>query len=207
MKLSHSIFFKNQTTEYTDAVIIEGILKNSNETFGYIYKHYFPKIKKMVWAFRNTKLLPDDIFQEGLTRAVINIQSGKFRGESSFYTYLNSTCRNICLKELSKRSISVAEVFDGPMPEETENFELLAALVQLMHRLDDKCSLIIDLRFNITGQNFSDDPEESRKSIPFEQVAEITGMTPDNARQRFKRCLDKLKELVQQNPEMNNYYD
>jgi len=205
MKLSHSIFSKNNTTEYTDEAILEGIINNSNATFGFIYKSYFPKIKKMVWAFRNTLLQPDDIFQEGLTRATINVRNGKFRGESSFYTYLNSTCRNICLKELSKHRSTELQI-DKEEINDDVNYELLGALVNLMNRLDEKCRTIIDLRFNISAQDNSTNPEENSKSTPFEIVAEKTGLSPDNTRQRFKRCIDKLREMVMGNPEINEYY-
>jgi len=205
LKLSHTVFKRNQTTAYTDEAMVEGILDNSNATFGYIYKSYYPKIKRMVWSFKNTLLQPDDVFQEGLTRAVMNIRNGKFRGDSSFSTYLNSICYNICLKELSKYRFSEQET-DVECETGGENYELLGALVDLMHRLDEKCRSIIDLRFNISAQNEAENPEETRKSTPFETVAEQTGLSPANARQRFKRCIDKLREMVLQNPEINEYY-
>lgn len=205
LKLSHTVFGRNKTTDYTDEAIVEGILENSNATFGYIYKSYYPKIKRMVWSFKNTLLQPDDVFQEGLTRAVMNIRNGKFRGDSSFLTYLNSICYNICLKELSKYRFSPPET-DVEYETNGENYEVLGALVDLMHRLDEKCRSIIDLRFNISAQNEAENAEEIRKSTPFETIAEQTGLSPANARQRFKRCIDKLREMVLQNPEINEYY-
>ena len=52
----------------------------------------------------------EDIYQDGFTIAVVNIRNGKFRGESSFSTYLNSICRNICLKKLKEsRSVEFTE--------------------------------------------------------------------------------------------------
>jgi hypothetical protein len=104
LKLSHTVLRKNKTTDYSDDVILEGILENSNAVFGYIYKSYYPKIKRMVWTFKNTLLQPDDVFQEGLTRAVMNIRNGKFRGDSSFSTYLNGICYN----SLSERTEQIS---------------------------------------------------------------------------------------------------
>ena len=206
LKLSHTVLRKNKTTDYSDEAILEGIRDNSNAVFGFIYKSYYPKIKRMVWSFRNTLLQPDDVFQEGLTRVVMNIRNDKFRGDSSFYTYLNSTCRNVCLKELSKHRFSAQESDVAYEDDAGENYELLNALVSLMHRLDEKCRTIIDLRFNISEQNRNENPEEARKSTPFETVAEQTGLSPANARQRFKRCIEKLREMVLQNPEINENY-
>jgi len=203
--LSRFITSGNNTSEYSNERIIEGIKNNSNETLEYVYKNYYSKIKKMVWAFRNTVLQPEDIFQEGLTRAVVNIQNGKFRGESSFYTYLNSVCRNVCLKELEKQRPSELNS-NVEVEDESENFELLQALLKVLKRLDDKCRDIIQLRFNLENQNDVNNNEDLNKTIPFEEVAEKLNLTPDNARQRFKRCLGKLREIVLGDSDFNEYY-
>jgi RNA polymerase sigma factor (sigma-70 family) len=92
------------------------------------------------------------------------------------------------------------------MEEDTEHYEFLEALVRIMNRLDEKCRTIIDLRFNITMQEGHDNPEGINKSTPFEKVAEQTGLSPANARQRFKRCIDKLREMLMKNPEIKEYY-
>jgi len=204
-KLSRFIASGNNTSEYSNERIIEGIKNNSNETLEYIYKSYYSKIKKMVWAFRNTILQPEDIFQEGLIRAVVNIQNGKFRGESSFYTYFNSVCRNVCLKELEKHRPS--ELNSNIEVEDiTENFELLQNLLNVMKRLDNKCRTVIEIRFNLENHENETIQDDLNKIVPFEEIAEKLNLTPDNARQRFKRCLDKLREIVLSDSELNEYY-
>ena len=203
--LSHFIASGNNTSEYSNERIIEGIINNSNETLEYIYKSYYSKIKKMVWAFRNTILQPEDIFQEGLIRVVVNIQNGKFRGESSFFTYFNSVCRNVCLKELVKHRPSELNS-NIEVEDESENFELLQALLKVLKRLDDKCRGIIELRFNLGDEVKDESKNELNKTIPFEEIAEKLNLTPDNARQRFKRCLDKLREIVMGDSDFNEYY-
>jgi len=203
--LSRFITSGNNTSEYSNERIIEGIKNNSNETLEYIYKSYYSKIEKMVWAFRNTILMPEDIFQEGLIRAVVNIQNGKFRGESSFYTYLNGICHKVCLKELSKKRHSELNI-NIDLEQESGNFELFQALLAVMKRLDDKCKNIIELRFNLEDQADADNKQDLNKTVPFEEVAEKLNLTPDNTRQRFKRCLDKLREIVLGDSELNEYY-
>lgn len=202
-KLSQTSASRYNTNEYTDESILDGIIINSNATIRYIYKRNYPKIRRMVWSFQNTILQPEDIFQEGLTRAILNIRNGKFRGESSFSTYLNSICRNICLKELNKYQIDMSEL-EIKNDEDFDNYELLGMLVKTMNRLEEKCRTIIDLRFNISGYNIN--PETHNKNTPFEIVAEQLELSPENARQRFKRCIDKLREMVMSNPEIKEYY-
>lgn len=184
-----------QRANITDESIIMGIINHDEAAIGAVYREYHQKIKKMVYTFRNTTLDPDDIFQEGLTRAIINIREGRFRGESSFMTYLNSICRNICLKELSHKQTDPIGSRDLPVENNPINFEALDQLLQIRNQLDEKCRSIIDLRFGLES-------EETGKSKAFEEIAAELGLSPDNARQRFKRCLDKLREFVNENVEL-----
>lgn len=204
-KLSQTSASRYNTNEYTDKSILDGIIANSNATIRHIYKSNYPKIRRMVWSFQNTILQPEDIFQEGLTRAILNIRNGKFRGESSFSTYLNSICRNICLKELNKYQIDLSGL-EIKNDEDFDNYELLGMLIGIMNRLEEKCRTIIDLRFNISVYNNKSNPEESLKNTPFEVIAEQLGLSPENARQRFKRCIDKLRTIVMESPEIKEYY-
>lgn len=184
-----------QRANITDESIIMGIINHDEAAIGAVYREYHQKIKKMVYTFRNTTLDPDDIFQEGLTRAIINIREGRFRGESSFMTYLNSICRNICLKELSRKQTDPIGSRDLPVENNPINFEALDQLLKIRNQLDEKCWSIIDLRFGLES-------EDTGKSKAFEEIAAELGLSPDNARQRFKRCLDKLREFVNDNVEL-----
>ncbi len=202
--LSHSSAKKYNGLDYSDQEILDGIIRNENEIIKHIYKKYFTKIKLMVFTFNHTALYPEDIFQEGLTRAVINIREGKFRGESSFYTYLNSICRNICLKELNQMKGRNDELKEEIADENETNFETIALLLEIRKRLNGGCREILDLRFDLNEQ------EDGLQSAPsgcrsFEEIAGLLDLTATNARQRFKRCFDKLRELVMNEPDLNEY--
>lgn len=205
INLSHQKLQKNNTVEYSDKGIIEGIIKNSNITLEYVYKKYYPKIKSMVLSLRNTVLIPEDIFQEGLTRVILNIKNGKFREESSFYTYLNRVCKNVALRELNRyRNVDLS--FDVEMEEDDDNYEVLSALAKLLDKTDKICREIISLRFNLKGAEKTENKNPD-KNLPFEEIAEIMNLSVANSRQRFKRCIDKLREMVYDNPELREYYD
>jgi RNA polymerase sigma factor (sigma-70 family) len=197
--MSHSSGSGYNRKNITDEAIILGILHQDEALIGAVYRLYYPKIKKMVYTFRNTALDPDGIFHEGLTRAVTNIREGKFRRESSFLTYLNGICRIICLKELKRKHTVQIDRYDFPVENESYDFDTLNLLLKVKERLEEKCRNIIDLRFGF-------DDSESGKTIPFEEVARILDMTADNARQRFKRCLDKLREFIMGNSDLKNLF-
>jgi len=183
---------KSSVLKYEDISqeLVDGIKRKDSKIINRIYKMYFVKIKSMVGQFRLRHLQADDIFQEGLTRAFINIQNGSFKGGSTFYVYLYGICRNICLKESGKSFAS--EVSDQvPDYEDEMQFEIMNRLLVLRSKLETACREIIDLRF---CQENSAKPED--KCMSFDDIAKRLGIQADNARQRFKRCLARLKELA-----------
>ena len=180
----------------TDQDIIDGIIRNDSETIKLIYKNNFDRIESMVKGFRNISLDAQDVFQEGLTRAIINVRNGRFKGNSSFPTYLFGICRNLCLKDYRhSKPIVDKEMMDIQEEVEEDPFESLQLIVKLKDQLDDQCKRIIDLRFGIvSGEGIS---------TRFESIAKVLDINTDNARQRFKRCFGKLKSLVSNNKELN----
>jgi RNA polymerase sigma factor (sigma-70 family) len=188
-----TIVTKNKTlvlkTKITDQDIVNGILQNDSETIKLIYKNNFDRIESMVKGFRNISLDAEDVFQEGLTRAIINVRNKKFKGDSSFPTYLYGICRNLCLKDYHKnKAIVNKEIFDIKEEIEEDHFERLQLIIKLKDQLDEPCKRIIDLRFGIQ--------QNDGVSTRFESIAKVLNINADNARQRFRRCFGKLKNLV-----------
>jgi RNA polymerase sigma factor (sigma-70 family) len=194
--MSHSFVFKYNKNKYTETEIVDGILANDDMMIRYIYKNSFSGIKSMVNSFHTLYLDAEDVFQEGLTRAVINVRENKFSGKSSFNTYLSAICRNVCLKEIQKtgkithgsKSVFAIEDID-----ELDN-ELINRLVLLKDKMDEACKQIIDLRFGLRNDKiFLTEESPSVENTKFEEIAKKLNIETDNARQRFKRCFEKLK--------------
>ncbi len=194
--MSHSFVFGYNKKKYTETEILEGILTNDDNMIRYIYKNFFPGVKAMVQSFHTLYLDSEDVFQEGLTRAVINVRERKFSGKSSFYTYLTAICRNVCLKEMQK-SVKTNDVSTSAIAmEDTETHydELIYRMVMLKDKMDEACKQIIDLRFGIQKDKISLLEEgASLENTRFEEIARQLNIETDNARQRFKRCFKKLK--------------
>lgn len=197
--LSHLLFSGYNKQKYTEAEILEGIIKKSDKMYRFIYHSYFPGIKAMVNGFQSLVLDADDIFQDGLVAASINVMANKFKGESTFYTYLTSICRNICWKQLERKRKTQAAVSNQAEADEIETDveELIRRLTCLKDKMDEKCKQIIDLRFGLAKES----PDITRVpnsvcNVRFEEIASVLKIEPDNARQRFKRCLEKLRSVV-----------
>lgn len=200
-KLSHLLTSRVQTFDNDDA-IIAAIKQNDQRVIADVYYQNLGKVQKTVEAFKNRSLDPDDIYQDGFSIAIFNVIEGKFRGESSFSTYLVAICRNICLKQLSKhQTVELDETHD--FEEELQDYDMLNALIRFKQQLGVKCREVIDLRFTLGDVLHESSPN---KCLSFDEIAGILDITPVSARQRFKRCLDKLKEIVNSSPELKHLF-
>lgn len=180
--------------------VVDGIIKNDPETFNLIYHEQFGKIKSMVNNFKYINLEPEDVFQEGLTRAVINIRRGSFNGNSLFSTYLYGICRNLCLKEYNRsKLLTTNEIGDIKEEVQDDYFDSIQLMLKLKEKLDNNCKTIIDLRFGIGNTDNS--------ITRFETIAKKLRISVDNTRQRFRRCMLRLKKLVTNNPMFNQLMD
>jgi RNA polymerase sigma factor (sigma-70 family) len=205
--MSQTIQKRYKRVAFSEQELIEGLRQNEDWAVREIYVTQFKAIKKMVYTFKNISLEPDDIFQEGLTRAILNIQAGKFKNNSAFNTYLNGICKNICRKQLEKQNM--LPIANEPESTESINenyYEMLSFVNQLKAQLNLLCREIIDLRFK---QN-SEQPTEKNKGnkLPgFEEIARKLDITSDTARQRLKRCLDQLRKMIFEHPEYQTLFD
>gem|GEM_PF-462638 len=213
--LSHFRSVEYKPSNVTEQQILIGILHQEDKMYRFIYKHYFASVKSIVSGFHSLILDPDDIFQEGLIAASLNVEKGRFNGESSFQTYLVAICRNICLKKLNRHKRVILTDFEKLdvideaycAPEDQIN-----RMLRLKAMLDEKCREIINLRFGLSETTGVDDPVPYSVPPPehhplqdgdvyfsnkrFEEISSILGIEPDNARQRFKRCIGKLRALM-----------
>jgi len=142
----------------------------------------------------------EDVLQEGMTRMIMNVRSGKFQGKSSIHSYLYSICRNVCFKQYA--GVTTVSMNDW-VPELSEvndpdYFDLLQMVIDAKGKLDEKCIEIIDMRFQLNDKQASTSADS--KLMDFEHIAELIGIKADNARQRFSRCLEKLISAVKNAP-------
>lgn len=172
--LSGSLVFGYNKEKYTEVEILNGILNNNDNMIRYIYRKYFPGIRSMVVAFHNVSIDAEDVFQEGLTRAVINVREHKFNGTSTFYTYLTSICRNVCLKEMQKsvkRSDFSNHIIENDNTE-SNNEDLIERINSLKNEMDKACKQIIDLRFGLQNSGgILIDKAGPVENMKFEEIA------------------------------------
>jgi len=189
---------------YSEEEIRKGLQEEDHYIIRYIYKNYYSAIKSMMLEFNNHTLDPKDIFQEGIVRLILNIRNGRYMQQSSIYYYLHGICRNLCLKEL-KRTGNFTPLTNDIQDDtdiHDDFYKKLEKVLQIFSRLDHGCQEIINLRFGI-DQTYSNNQKENKKNTKFEEIGSILNIRTDNARQRFRRCLEKLKGLVKRNSDID----
>ena len=197
--------------KFSEEDLLNGLKNGEGKIISFIYKRNMPAIRNMVNQYSNMVLDIDDVIQEGLTRVIMNIRDGKFKGISSIHTYLYSVCKNICLKEYQKSKIfyPANPELDSIDKHEDDYFDLLQAVLKIKKQLEQKCIEIIDLRFSLNpGMKTEQAPviRETPVMMAFEEIAGKLDILPDNARQRFKRCLEKLITAVKEAKLIEEYF-
>lgn len=195
--------------------IINAILNNSNDYLVDVFDEYFKKIRPMVLSFRNSILIPDDIFQDGVYFLIKNVRRGAFKDESSVYGYLHGICKNLCNELLRKKKsskikmISLENNFEAHQTPESIDSEEKQIIYEQLNLIKDKlnkdCIDIINLRFKFNQIEVN--VPRINKNLPFEEIGKIINKNADTSKHYFLRCIKKLKELIDLDPVFKNYYN
>lgn len=188
-KPSNSERFKLEDQKFIDV-----ILTDSKDPIEHIIKRYQKDIEKMIWHKYRSELNSEEIFYEGLSRFIYKIKNNKFKGKSSNITYLNKICYHICLDEIFKNRTEKLEN-DVELEEDGDDFSRIELVIKIKKQIDEKCRVLIDLRFNVLQD----------KCLSFNEIAEVLNINVENAKKRLHRCMDKLRELIEFDPELREY--
>lgn len=194
---------------YTEKELIEGLQNSENWVFNELYRTQFPVIKSMVFKYKNKLIDPKDVFQEGLTRLIDQIKKGKLIIKKSVAALLFIICKRYCIeifKKNDKFPILRKQDFNLDVPdykneEDDDNYYLkLELMKKIKNQIKKECREIIDIRFKLNDPNFKDKITLT-KLTKHDEIAQKLGMTADNVRKSFTRCMDQLRKLIYNNPE------
>ena len=79
----------------SDQELVKGILAQDDKAINYLYENVGPRVRQIIINAGGSGEEADDIFQEGIISAFINIRSGKYTPDSKtkFSTYLTQVCK------------------------------------------------------------------------------------------------------------------
>lgn len=150
--------------------------------FDQIYREFSPKIYKLCLSYSGDKLFADDLHQE--TWIAVWHSLPKFRNESKIGTWIYRIAINTCLVGLKKQKNTAGnseKILSKLVYEETQdNSKEINRLYESISKLKENERIIITLVL-----------EEK----PYEEIAEITGITENNLRVKIHRIKKELQQI------------
>lgn len=181
------------STILTDNQIVRGLLQQEDVVINFLYDEIGPKVKQFIISKGGSSEEANDIFQEGIVSAFVNIKSGKYKISEStkFTTYLIQICKYKWYDTLksahkSKRGSEMIDIpDDANIIEAMEVSEKYGILHQLIDALGDQCKEILR-RFYW-----------QKESI--DEISKALKMVPASVKNGKYRCMQKLKETALNN--------
>lgn len=149
--------------------------------FDQLYKEFSPRIYKLCLSYSGDRLFADDLHQE--TWIAVWNSLPKFRNESKIGTWIYRIAINTCLlgiKKVKNKAENSEHILSKLVQEDTyDNSKEINRLYESISRLKEHERIIITLVL-----------EEK----PYEEIAEITGITENNLRVKIHRIKKELQE-------------
>jgi len=159
------------------------------EHFRPLYEKYFRKIFLFILHRVSDKESAADLTSQVFLKALTNISRYSFKGlpfSSWLYRIAVNECNDYFRKNKRVRTVVLEDTIANSLYDELfENEardELKSKLPLVFDRLKPEELQLIELRF--------------LESRPFKEVAEILGITENNAKVRVYRILDKMKQIL-----------
>lgn len=133
-----------------EQTILQGIKENSNESYSYLYKNYYPAVERFILQNSGSADDARDIFQNALIVIYNKASEKKIEITSSLKTYLYAVCRNLWLKELREQrhlNILIPEQIEEPAEEKIIQQDTQDGFLQKLGRAISKmtghCKMLI----------------------------------------------------------------
>jgi len=137
----------------------------------------------------------EDIFQEGLMRLWLKLLFNKFEGKSQIEYFLYGICKKLWFNELRKiKRRGESSLDENPRPHhaadnEREQKELSEVLDMIIKMLPERCQKYLTLwAYDYTHQ----------------EIAEMLGVAERSSINSTSECKKKLRQLIEDNPDLGD---
>ena len=157
-------------------------MKQQQEAFTLLYKEYAESIRKLCLGYTGDAAYAQDLLQETFIRVWNNMH--QFRGDAKWSTWIYRIAVNTCLSWLRTKKAPLVDADQETIAMIGEETNTKEQQVQLLYtcisRLPETDRLIITLVL-----------EEK----PYDEIADITGITENNLRVKIHRIKKQLSEI------------
>ena len=157
-------------------------MKQQSEAFTALYNEYAEGIHKLCLGYTGDAALAQDLLQETFIRVWNNMEH--FRRDAKWSTWIYRIAVNTCLSWLRKKKSPLVDADNPRLALISEEINTGEQQIQLLYtcisRLAETDRLIITMVL-----------EEK----PYDEIAEITGITENNLRVKIHRIKKQLSEI------------
>ncbi|MEM7654630.1 MAG: sigma-70 family RNA polymerase sigma factor [Bacteroidota bacterium] len=162
--------------------------QNNPRRFSALYERYYEQMFYFIYKRVDREDICADICSEVFLKAMKNLKKYQFRGvpfSAWLYRIAINEVNQFFRTNKQQRSISLETTQIGEMMDEAEaprDESGMQQMIQALPQLKDEDLQMVELRFF--------------EQLPFRQIAEIYGITENNAKVRMYRILGKLRKLM-----------
>lgn len=161
--------------------------KNDPRKFEVLYNRYHEQIFRYVYSRVDNKHLASDITSQAFYKALLNIENYSFKGvpfASWLYRIAFNEMNMFFRNNAKERTVNIddhgIESFFSELEDEEGNEREKEILANALSELPEDQLNLIEMRFF--------------EGMSFKEVADIVGITENNAKVKVYRILDKLKK-------------
>lgn len=194
-----------KTEGISDTELIAGLRSSrqseQDDAIRQLYRHYYAMIEQLILKNQGTKADAADIFQEGVVVFYRKARQADFKLTASSGTFLYAVCRNLWLMRLrkQKRETELTDVHTETIAVEGDVFEYLqdhersAWVAEALQQLKEDCRKVL-IYFYF----------DRRRMTEIQEL--MNYQSPQVAKNKKSRCMQKLRELVKNRPEAKEFY-
>jgi RNA polymerase sigma-70 factor (ECF subfamily) len=162
--------------------------KKDPARFQALYNKYYERIFLFVWQRMDDKEVAHDVTSQVFLKAMLNLHKYEFKGvpfASWLYRIAKSEVYTVFRQQQSQRTVNIETPGLGLMAEEMEEDkygEYIGVLKEAVLELEEDDMQFIEMRFF-----------EKRA---FKEIADIFGITENNAKVKTYRILERLKKIL-----------
>ncbi|HLG02613.1 MAG TPA: sigma-70 family RNA polymerase sigma factor [Bacteroidia bacterium] len=172
---------------FRENVLVEEAKKDPAR-FQVLYNNYYERIFLFVWQRMDDKDVAFDVTSQVFLKAMLNLHKYQFKGvpfASWLYRIAKSEVYTVFRKQQTQRTVNIETAGLRDMADELEEDKYapyIDALKEAVLELEEEDMQFIEMRFF-----------EKRA---FKEIAEILGITENNAKVKTYRLLEKLKRII-----------
>jgi RNA polymerase sigma-70 factor (ECF subfamily) len=155
---------------------------NQQEQFTALYKAYAAGIKKLCLGYTGDAVLAQDLLQETFIAVWNNMQ--KFRVDSKWSTWIYRIAVNTCLTQLRKKKETIVDIENSHFAMLPDDISTKEQEVQLLYKCISKLAETDRLVITMVLED-----------TPYEEIANITGITENNLRVKIHRIKKQLTQI------------